>query len=289
MRVSVVIPYFNSAETLGTQLAALATQNLSDSWEVVISDNESSDDLARIVRAHSARLPDLLVVDASDRRGAAHARNVGIEASHGEVLALCDADDEVAPGWLAAMTRALTSHDFVACRLDLMKLNPPSVRQVFKGHSQQWGLQRAPYPPHLFHAGGGTLGFKRSVFESVGGFDESWQVLEDTDFCFRAQLAGNELHFVHDAVIHLRCRRDLSGLFKQADSYAEHRARLYRKYRPPGARAVNAWRQHITRWDRLLRNISELKSHETRAKWVWRLGWQVGQLQGSVRYFVAPV
>lgn len=288
MRLSVVIPYFRAAGTIGAQLEALSEQSMSDSWEVVISDNESSDELDRIIRTFLDRLPNLRVVDASDRRGEAHARNVGVESARGEVIAFCDADDEVGQGWLAAMNDALLIHDFVACRLDPRKLNPPWVQRLFENHPQQWDLNTAPFPPYFRHAGGGTLGFKRSVYESVGGFDESWPVLTDTDFCFRARLAGIELHFVPKAVIHLRSRTTLRGLFMQSRAFAEHRIRLYRRYRPPGTRISNPWKKYVTRWHILLRSSAELRSQDTRARWVWWLGWQIGLLEGSIRYLTAP-
>jgi len=289
MRFSVVIAYYRAAETIGTQLEALASQRISGPWEVVISDNESSDELKRIIRPFIGRLPEIRIADASDRRGEAHARNVGVESARGDVIAFCDADDEVGQWWLPAMDDALSKHDFVACRLDPKKLNPPSVRQIFGNHPQQWGLLEATYPPHFPHAGGGTLGFKRFVHQTVGGFDESWPVFTDTDFCFRARLAGIELHFVPDAVVYYRCRTSLSGLFSQARVWGRHRIRLYRRYRPPGARVSHAWKRYITGWDALIRSTHELGSEETRARWVWRLGWQIGQLEGSIRHFAAPV
>jgi len=289
MKLSVVIPYFRAAETVGVQLEALANQKLSEPWEVVISDNEGSDELKTIIRLFANRLPNLRLVDASDRRGEAHARNVGVRAAHGEAIAFCDADDEVGEGWLAAMNDALSIHDFVACRVDPKRLNPPRIQRIFGKHPQQWEIMKAPYPPYFSHAGGGTLGFKRHVYKAVGGFDESWPVLTDTDFCFRARLAGFELHFVPDAVVSYRCRNTLNGLFKQACGWAKYRVRLYRRYRPSGLRVSNPWKRYILGWDRLRRTVADLKSQDTRASWVWRLGWLIGQLQGSARYFTSPV
>ena len=185
--------------------------------------------------------------------------------------------------------RALACHDFVACRQDFKKLNPPWAQQTFKDHPQQWGLQRTRYPPHLPFAGGGTLGLKRSVHDSVGGFDESWRVLEDKEYCLRVHLTGTELHFVPDAVIHCRCRTTLGGLFDQARSFADQDLRLYRLYRPHGEKRSRPWGRYVREWDTLLRNVSELRSQGMRPSWVWQFGWQVGRLQGSLKHFVPPV
>ena len=220
MRLSVIIPCLNAANTIGGQLEALANQDWSEPWEVIVADNGSTDDSVRIVERFRERVPKLRTVDSSDRRGAAYARNVGAQAATGEAFVFCDADDEVGPGWLAAMGEALCKHDFVANRMNFEKLNAPWVAKVFKNHPQTNGLQRVWYPPYLLHAGGGGLGIKRSLHESIGGFDESLMRLMDTDYCFRVQHAGTKLHFVPNALMHVRCQEDAKARFHQARLWA---------------------------------------------------------------------
>lgn len=127
MKLSLVIPCLNAASTITAQLEALANQDYSESWEVIISDNGSTDKTLEIVNQYKSQLPALNIVDSSDRRGAAHARNVGATVARGEVLLFCDADDEVAPGWMTAMAKALSKYDFVASYVDLEKLNSPYI------------------------------------------------------------------------------------------------------------------------------------------------------------------
>ena len=107
MKLSVIIPLFNDAEYIAIQLNALANQNWSEPWELIVSDNGSTDGSLRVVEQYRKRIPNLRIVDSSDMRGAAHARNVGATAALSDNLAFCDADDEVAPGWLKAMGEAL--------------------------------------------------------------------------------------------------------------------------------------------------------------------------------------
>ena len=114
MKITVVIPRFNDGETIGSQLEALAKQVWSGEWEVVVSDNGSRDNTLAVVEQFKQRLPNLRVVDSSDRRGPGHARNVGVHEATGEGILFCDADDEVAQGWLEAMARALVENDFIA-------------------------------------------------------------------------------------------------------------------------------------------------------------------------------
>ena len=124
MKLSVIIPCLNAAGTIGAQLDALAVQQWDQPWEVIVADNGSTDRSLAIVERYRYKLPNLRVVDASARRGQPCALNTGAMAAKGDALAFCDADDEVAPGWLPAMGKALSKYDFVACRVDFKKLNP---------------------------------------------------------------------------------------------------------------------------------------------------------------------
>lgn len=287
-KLSVIIPCRNAANTIATQLEALADQEWSGQWEVIVSDNGSTDETVAIVKRYRERLPNLRVVDSSDRRGPAHARNVGALASTGDVLVFCDADDEVAPGWVAAMSEALSKHDFVASRFDTEKLNTSLVQKV-RGNPQRGGVQKAWYPPYLPHAGGSGLGVKRSLHEAVGGFDESLPRLMDTDYCFKIQLAGAELHFVQNAVVHVRHADRLGVLFHQARLWAKYNTLLYKRYRPLGMKISRPWKRYVSDCKPLVRTLPQIRHKGERAAWVWLLGWQIGRLQGSVKYRVFPV
>ncbi|MGH2922242.1 MAG: glycosyltransferase family 2 protein, partial [Gaiellaceae bacterium] len=128
--LTVVVPCLNEEGTIGAQLSALARQEWARPWEVIVADNGSTDDSVRVVEGYRGRLPGLRVVDASDKRGQAHALNVGVSEARADAVAFCDADDEVAPGWVAAMGEALLSHELVGCAADGEKLNEPWVRAV---------------------------------------------------------------------------------------------------------------------------------------------------------------
>lgn len=290
MKLSVVIPCLNAAATIGVQLEALARQHWDQEWEVVVADNGSTDDSRDIIESYRDRLPNLRIVDASARRGAPYALNFGVAAATGIAVAFCDADDEVAPGWVAAMGNALLEHDFVACRIDFTKLNPPWAQTIFRGHGQQHGrLLKAKFPPYLWHAGGGTLGVKKSLLEAVNGFDGAMLYLQDTDFCFKLQLQGVELRFVSKAVVHVRCRDTLSGLLRQAWHWAEYDVLLYKKYRSANSKDFSRWKIYLGEWKGLVRALPQIGLDRTaRARWVWRFGWQVGMLLGSIKYHVLP-
>jgi GT2 family glycosyltransferase len=289
MKLSVIIPCYNAGDTIGKQLEALTRQRWSQPWEVIVVDNGSTDRSRMIVESYQQQLPNLRIVDAFERLGQAHARNVGAQAARGELLAFCDADDEVEANWLEAIGAALSNHDFVACRFDFQKLNPSSRREDF-ATTQVNDLQKACYPPFLFHAGGGSLGVKRSVHETIGGFDESLLFCEDTDYCFRLQLAGVKLHFVPDALVHIRNRETLNGSFRQARLWAQYQILLYKRYQQlTGMKAERPWITYFRRWKGLFWRLPELRMKEGRAAWFRSLGWQIGRLQGSLKHRIAPV
>jgi GT2 family glycosyltransferase len=278
--LSVVIACYNGANTLEEQLDALSIQRWSSPWEVILADNGSTDGSADIAKSYVKKLPNLRVVDASARRGSPFALNTGVRASFGESIALCDADDEVAPGWLAGMGEALRQHEFVACSMEHVKLNPPGLQSPWQKH---W------YPPFLPVAGAGTLGFRRTLFDELGGFDETLPYLHDTEFCIQAQLKGIPLVFIDAAVLHYRRRNSMKSAFCQGRNYAEYNAILAKRYFPPGLSASDYYRAFFVEWLRLLRDIHWSRPHRQSVDWFSRLGFQVGRLKGWVKHAGIPV
>jgi GT2 family glycosyltransferase len=282
MKLSVVIACYNGADLIANQLQALANQSYLGPWEVIVSDNGSTDGSQCIVREFAETMDNLYLVDASDRRSCAHARNLGVAAASGEAVLFLDDDDEVSSGYLSAMSAALSEHDFVAGRLETTKLNPPWVQKARGRHPQTEGLIHYRYPPFLPHAAGCTLGFKRHLYEVVGGLDEGFTTCEDTDFCFRLQLKGVPLYFVADAVLHYRYRHTLRELFRQASAYSEGNVKIYKEYRHQGMPELQL-RQGLYHWKRLIKSSIRVRDKGDLAGWVWGLGWRVGRVKGSLK------
>lgn len=96
---TVIIPVYNGAAFIEKQLQALAAQQTNRSFEVVVSDNGSTDNTVALVEAFNAPYP-LRCVDSSNIKGPANARNVGAREARGKILVYCDSDDYVETGWL---------------------------------------------------------------------------------------------------------------------------------------------------------------------------------------------
>ena len=284
IRLSVVIPCYNAAATIGKQLDALASQRWSEPWEVVVADNGSTDQSMAIVKQYEGRIPNLRIVDASDRRGQPYALNVGVCTAKGDLLLLADTDDEVGSSWLPAMGKALLRHELVAARLDTKKLNTPFIHSI-RGDLQRDGLIEYVYPPYLPHAAGASLGFRRSVYEKVDGFSEAFPALHDTDFVWKAQRGATELHFVLNAVVHYRFRDSIIGNFKQAKLYGEYNVKLYKKYRALDMPKI-PWKSGVKNWIRLTKQVRRIRDSKQRGRWMRHLGWLIGRLKGCIKYRV---
>lgn len=282
--LSVVIPCRGEPDLLAEQLAALAEQEVPDDpWEVVVADNGSGGALAPVIDRFRDRVPGLRLVDAAQRPGAAHARNVGAAAAHGERLAFVDADDVVAADWVRGMQRALARDRFVASRHDRDRLNPPSLRS--RSVAQVTGVQTYRYPPFLPHAGGCGLGVHRDVHEAVGGFDEDMRLLEDTDYCWRVQLAGVPLAFAPEALVHVRLRSSGVATFRQGYGYGRYNVLLYKRYLDRGMPRLR-WTSGVRALLRLLLRANRLFSSAERYRYLYSLGFRLGRIGGSLRYHV---
>jgi GT2 family glycosyltransferase len=182
------------------------------------------------------------------------------------------------------MASALARHPFAASRFELRRLNPTWLGGRLS-HPQEAGLNPYTYPPFLPHAGGSGLGVWRDRHQAVGGFDESLPALEDTDYCWRLQLAGTPLRFVPEAVVHVRLPRALGGHFRQMLAYGEYNVCLYRRYRERGMPRLGLL-PGLLRWAKLLLSLPRLVTRRGRVEWISQLGWRLGRLRGCRRYRV---
>src|SRR4051812_1339178 len=114
----------NGEATVEQQFRALARQRYVHAWEIVLIDNGSTDSTRAIAQRWSKELPQLRVMEEL-LPGLNRCRNRGVVAARSPVVLCCDADDEVAPGWLAAMVGALERFDIVGAAVDTTSLNPP--------------------------------------------------------------------------------------------------------------------------------------------------------------------
>ncbi|OZE43525.1 hypothetical protein CH256_02580 [Rhodococcus sp. 05-2254-6] len=228
--VSIVLPVYNGLPDLDEQLEAIAAQDYAGDVELIISDNGSSDGLRSHLEELSLPLS-IRTVDASAKRGASYARNVGVKAARGDVVALLDHDDVAHPTWVTAMVRALDSFDAVGGALEIESLNSADVAE--------W--RNVPPPGALFptaylpYAPGSNFAMRRGVFEKVGDFDEDLiGGAEDVDYSWRIQQAGLTLGHAADALVAYRIRTTVRRSFVQGRAYGHTSYQLSTKHRAAG-------------------------------------------------------
>lgn len=92
MLVSIIMPTYNSADSLGESVESVMSQSY-DSWELIIVDDHSSDTSVEIAKEYARNDPRISVLKTGKNIGSGGARNAGISASKGELIAFLDSDD----------------------------------------------------------------------------------------------------------------------------------------------------------------------------------------------------
>ena len=280
IELSVVIPAFNAAATIGEQLEALTAQTWDAQWEVIVADNGSTDETARIVERFALADPRIRLIDAGAVSGASFARNHGVEVSRGTSIAFCDADDVVSDSWVRSMGEALREHIFVTGPQEFESLNPEWLWGIY-GTRPAKELQTFE---GIFPFGAtANLGVRRVVLDRIGGFDVAVSAYEDIDVCLRLWLEGIQLVFVPDAAVHYRYRQDLRSLWKQAVSYGTAAPAIAKSLADAGREYPSSW-SGAKRWIWLARRLPSLRTPSGRARWTVVAGTSLGRVVGSVRH-----
>lgn len=283
--ISVILPTRNAADCLAGQLAALAGQTYRGDWELLVADNGSRDGTVELARAHAGPLP-LRLVDASRRRGINPARNEAARHARGELLAFCDADDIVQPGWLAALSGAATRFHLIGGRIEEDSLNEAADAVAYRERLPSDRLPTAL--GFLPFAHGANFAVWADVLADLGGFDERFRHGNDeVELSFRAQLRGYRLGYAPDAVTAYRHRPTARGLFAQFRSYGRSEPLLFATYGTRGMPRPGLG-EVVRRWGRigLTVPLPRRADGRSRGRWCLEAGFSLGRLEGSLRHRV---
>ncbi|HEV7664789.1 MAG TPA: glycosyltransferase, partial [Chloroflexota bacterium] len=180
-RVAVIIPARNAARSLPDCLAALRASEIpGSSGHLIVVDDASTDATAKVAAAAGAQ------VLAGEGRGPAAARNLGAQISDADVLIFLDADTAPEPGWLAALLEPFADAGIVAVKgryVTRQRGIIPRFSQL-EFEEKYARLERAA---QIDFIDTGTAAFRRDVFMTAAGFDESFpaQSAEDVELGFR--------------------------------------------------------------------------------------------------------
>jgi GT2 family glycosyltransferase len=206
----VVVPHFNDLSGLALCLADLERQTFSrDRFEIIVADNASPQGAQAVADVIAGRARLVTVTE----RGAGPARNGGVAAATGEILAFTDSDCRPAPGWLAAGVEALARHDFVGGRVEVL-VDDPAHMTPAEAFERVFAFNNQAYVNRKGFTGSGNLFCPRALFEAVGGFRVGMS--EDVEWSRRARDAGYSLGYVGDAVVGHPARRTWRDLREKA-------------------------------------------------------------------------
>ncbi len=223
--VSVVICAYDAERTMRDCLESLRRLDYPN-FEVVIVDDGSRDRTADI----SMDFPEFRLIR-QPNKGLAVARNVGMHAARGEIIAYTDSDCVVDPHWLTLMVRSMTENNFDGC-------GGPN----YAPHEEGWiaaSCAASPGAPcHVLvaedraeHLAGCNMLFSKAALAKIGGFDPQFTSAgDDVDICWRLLDAGFKLGFSPAAFVwHFR-RNTVQAYYGQQRGYGRAEAMLYPRY-----------------------------------------------------------
>lgn len=202
--VSVIIPHYSDLAGLAACLDALGRQTVAPD-EIIVADNASPQGEAAIAQVIAGRARLVVVAD----RGAGPARNGGVAASTGQILAFTDSDCLPEPGWLAAGLAALRCADFVGGAMTVLVANEAAITPS-EAFERVFAFDNRDYVERKGFSVTANLFCARTLFDDVGGFRTG--VPEDLEWCGRARAAGYRIGYAADAVVGHPARRTWSEL-----------------------------------------------------------------------------
>ncbi|MBV8358072.1 MAG: glycosyltransferase, partial [Deltaproteobacteria bacterium] len=195
-------------------------------YEVIIVDDGSHDATAQI----AANFPEFRLIRQSNK-GLSVARNVGLHAALGELIAYTDSDCVVDPHWLSFMVRAMAEGGLDGC-------GGPNYAPHEDGWVEGCVAASPGAPSHVLisddraeHLAGCNMLFRKAALENTGGFDPQFTAAgDDVDICWRLIDAGYALGYCPSAFVwHFR-RNTVNAYYRQQRGYGKAEAMLYFKY-----------------------------------------------------------
>jgi O-antigen biosynthesis protein len=225
-RISVIVACYNGERTLEACLKSLGRLNYPD-YEVLLVDDGSTDKTAQIATRH----PLVRYQRQIKNLGLSVARNAGLAAASGEIVAFTDADCRADEDWLYYLANELLGSEFAG--LGGPNLLPPEDSPVAAAVMVSPGG-----PAHVMltdrqaeHIPGCNMAFYASVLAELGGFDPIFRKAgDDVDLCWRMQQAGHRIGFSPAAFVWHYRRSAIADYLKQQIGYGEGEALLVRKH-----------------------------------------------------------
>lgn len=222
--VSVVVCTYNGSRTLAECLHGLSGLEY-PSFEVIVVDDGSTDHSSAIARRFNCRLI------TTENRGLSSARNTGLKAATGSIIAFIDDDAYPDPHWLHWLVSAIKEGDFAGA-------GGPNIAPPGDGAIAECVKNSPGGPNHVLtsdrtaeHIPGCNMAFKTDCLRAVGGFDPQFRAAgDDVDLCWRLQECGWKIGFSPAAMVWHHRRNSVRAYLKQQRGYGKAEALLERKW-----------------------------------------------------------
>lgn len=223
-RISVVVCSYNGSRTIRECCEALQQLHYSD-YEVIIVNDGSTDSTAEIAGDFDVRLI------STENMGLSHARNLGLRAATGEIVAYLDDDAFPDPHWLTYLAATFMKTRYVA-------VGGPNVTIQEDGWIAECIGHAPGNPTHILlsddeaeHIPGCNMAFRREALQAIGGFDPQFRIAgDDVDVCWRLQQAGGTLGFSPSAMVWHHRRNSVRAFWRQQVNYGKAEALLELKW-----------------------------------------------------------
>ncbi len=196
-RISVVIPTFNGAQRIGNCLAALQPQAERHDCEIVVVNDGSSDNTAKVV----ATYPGVRLIHQANA-GPAAARNRGAAASRGEIVLFTDDDCVPAPDWLEAMLKPFENPEIVGVK-GVYRTRQKKLMARFVQIEYEDRYRRMLRFDHIDFIDTYSAAFRRDRFLAIGGYDTAFPLAsaEDAELSYRMSERGWKMKFAPEAIV----------------------------------------------------------------------------------------
>jgi GT2 family glycosyltransferase len=224
-RVSVIVCTWNGSRTLRDCCEGLKRLEYPD-YEVIVVDDGSTDSSAAIAASYGFR------VIRTGNQGLSSARNTGLAAATGEIVAYIDDDAYPDPDWLTYLVLSLARSGHAG-------VGGPNLTPPEDGPTAQCVARSPGNPTHVLltdeeaeHLPGCNMAFRKSALEAIGGFDPQFRAAgDDVDVCWRLREQGCTLGFAPAATVWHHRRSTVSAYLAQQLGYGAAEHLLARKWR----------------------------------------------------------
>ena len=196
IEVSIVIPAYTEEKYLSLALQSLTRLQTKKNFEVIVVDNNSSDNTAKLAKSFQDKLCLRVILEQKKGRGAARKR--GFDESLGEVVISLDADTVTYPDWLDTLTDPL-QQDVVATTTSCKIVDCSSLTNAVFNFIQPKAMVLYRLLSGHYWLSGFSFGILKSVYEKSGGFDPALQAQEDLDLSFKVAKLG-KIKFINKPV-----------------------------------------------------------------------------------------